>query len=103
MLASKSPARRNPALPLLLLLPLLALASPARAGSQTVYFNDFEGAVGPEWSHTNTERTPFGDRGFLGQFGNDSVTLTLDNLPPHTALTVSFDLFVIRSWDGVGE
>ena len=29
-----------------------------------------------------------------------TVTLTLDKLPPHRLLTVSFDLYVMRSWDG---
>jgi hypothetical protein len=43
--------------------------------------------------------TPSGRR-FLGQLGNDTVRLTLNCLPSHTAATVDFDLFIIRSWDG---
>lgn len=66
----------------------------------TVYFNDFEDQVGPEWSHDLVEATPVGERRFLGQLGNDTVTLALQNLPPHTQVAVSFDLFIIRSWDG---
>jgi hypothetical protein len=55
---------------------------------------------------------------FLGEFGgppiltappydpqhfvrvNETVTLTLRNLTPHTFATVSFDLYVLKSWDG---
>lgn len=65
-----------------------------------VYMNDFEGAVGPEWSHNHTELTPFGERSFLGQFSNEQVTLSLNNLPSHTELSLAFDLFIIRTWDG---
>jgi uncharacterized protein (TIGR03437 family) len=31
---------------------------------------------------------------------NETVTLTLHNLQPHTIVTVSFDLYVLKSWDG---
>ncbi|MBI5386663.1 MAG: hypothetical protein HZA90_18485 [Verrucomicrobia bacterium] len=65
-----------------------------------VYTNNFETAVGPEWSIPARDVTPLGSRHFLGQFGNQTVTLTLNNLPPHAAATVVFDQFVIRSWDG---
>ncbi|MBI1923618.1 leucine-rich repeat domain-containing protein [Candidatus Poribacteria bacterium] len=47
-----------------------------------------------------TDTTPVGARRFLGQFGNGTVRLTLTNLPPHTSVTVSLDLFIIQSWDG---
>lgn len=75
-------------------------SSLATFGSQVVYTNDFEGVVGPEWSKTTTDVTPIGARRFLGQFSNEVVTLTLVNLPPHESVAVSFDLFVINSWDG---
>jgi hypothetical protein len=65
----------------------------------TVYFNDFQVAAGPEWSNTTRDTTPSG-RKFLGQFGNSTVSVTLGNLARHTGIGVSFDLFVIRSWDG---
>ena len=64
------------------------------------YFADFESAAGPEWSTTNRDVTPIGARHFLGQLGNQTVTLSLTNLPPHTNITVSFDLFILLSWDG---
>jgi len=64
------------------------------------YFNDFEGIVGDEWSSSKTDETPAGARGFLGQFGDENVMLTLRDLPAHTEVTVSFELFILRSWDG---
>lgn len=67
-----------------------------------VYRNDFEEDIGPEWSSTLTDSTPAGGRRFLGQFGNDTVTLSLNDLPPHSDITVTFELFVINSWDGSG-
>jgi hypothetical protein len=69
-------------------------------GGRVIYFSDFEGDVGPEWSSRKTDVTPKGKRGFLGQFANETVTLHLEDLLPHEELTVSFDLFIIRSWDG---
>jgi len=59
-----------------------------------------------------------GKQRFLGEFGgpaivtappydpqhfvrvNETVTLTLTNLKPHSLATVSFDLYVLKSWDG---
>jgi len=69
---------------------------------RVVYTEDFEGEVGPEWSRGDRDVTPRGERWFLGQFGNDAVTLTLQALAPHTGVRVSSDLFIIRSWDGNG-
>jgi hypothetical protein len=78
------------------------------AHSQVIYSNDFQGAVGTEWSNSTTDITPVGARRFLGQFASQTVSLSLGTgspilpggLPAHSDLTVSFDLFVIRSWDG---
>lgn len=44
--------------------------------------------------------TPWGARSFLGQFGNDQVSLSLSNLPDHARVSVALDLFIIRTWDG---
>ncbi len=85
------------------------LAPPKTVEAALIYFNDFEGAVGSEWSSTLTDTTPLGGRTFLGEFDNETntgrfvnetVSLTLAGLPSHTELNVSFDLFVIASWDG---
>ena len=75
-------------------------ASPAVA--QT-YFNDFETLpIGSEWSDTSTDITPVGARTFLGQFCNDTVSLTLTSVP-RCIVTVSFELFIINTWDGHGD
>ena len=79
---------------------LLPTATLGGQGNTAAYFTDFEAAVGPEWSNRTTDTTPKGKRSFLGQFGNETVTLSLDDLRPHDTVTVSFDLFIIRSWDG---
>jgi hypothetical protein len=69
-----------------------------------IYFNNFESVVGSEWSNTSTDITPADGRGFLGQFANDDfVTLFLNNVPLHESVTISFDLFVIQSWDGTSS
>jgi hypothetical protein len=66
----------------------------------SAYFNGFEGPIGAEWSSTSTDTTPIDARRFLGQFDNATVSLTLGDLPPHTELSISFDLILIQSWDG---
>ena len=65
---------------------------------------------------TNAEVTN-GTQRFLGEFGgprigrpgdpgynrtrvDQTVSLTLTNLPPHSALRLTFDLLVLKSWDG---
>ncbi|HUI05455.1 MAG TPA: PEP-CTERM sorting domain-containing protein [Verrucomicrobiae bacterium] len=70
------------------------------ARAQVIYDNDFESIAGPAWSVTNRSVTPVGGRTFLGDFGNQTVTLTLSSLPSHSELILSFDLFIIRTWDG---
>ena len=70
------------------------------AAAKVVYFNSFENGVGSEWSDSSIDITPSGNQRFLGQFGNGTVALTLNNLPAHTEVTISFDLFIIRSWNG---
>jgi hypothetical protein len=88
----------NPAIAFMFLL-LAALRANA---ATTVYSNNFEKEVGKEWSATTTEGTPKNGRHFLGRFTTHTVSLTLDKLPTHQYLRVSFELFVIMSWDGNG-
>jgi Immunoglobulin I-set domain len=65
-----------------------------------LYTNDFERAAGAEWSKGPISTTPKGSRRFLGQFGSEWVSVFLAGLPSHDMITVGFDLYVIRSWDG---
>ena len=68
----------------------------------TVLNEDFENGVNASnWSSTvSTQATNFSR--FLGRFGNDSISLNLQNLPAHQAIILSFDLYQIDSWDGSG-
>jgi hypothetical protein len=89
----------------------LALSSlwggPARA--EIIYVNDFQTGAGLEWSSSIIDTTPGtlahpSDR-FLGRFGSDvgftpNVVLTLNSLPGHEAVTLTFDLYIIATWDG---
>ena len=79
-------------------------ASAALTANNTriVYQNGFDTGAGPGWcpGATATDSTPAGGRQFLGQFGNQTACLTLSGLAPHQAVQVSFDVFVIRSWNG---
>lgn len=85
---------------------LLFCVTPAHSEIE-VYSNDFQGTgpVGPEWSNSSTDTTPgtasHSPDKFLGQFTNQNIVLTLDNLPlDHTEVRIEFDLYIIRSWDG---
>ncbi len=69
------------------------------AQATLIYSNDFENGVGSEWS---SSRIGYDDdtSHFLGNFGNDTVTLSLEGLPAHDTITVNFDLILWDSWDG---
>ena len=43
---------------------------------------------------------PCGKGSFLGELGNQSEKLHLENLPEHSLITLAFDLNVIGTWDG---
>lgn len=71
----------------------------AVARGDVIYSNNFESAVGSEWSNTSTATSPLGHN-FLGRFNNQTVSLNLSGIASHTDLTVSFDLYFIGIWDG---
>jgi len=79
---------------------ILTVESPG--WEEIVYQHNFETPVGAEWCLHDQEDTPSG-RGFLGEFGNETACLSLDSLPPHQQVSVSFDLYVINSWNGNRE
>lgn len=88
----------------------LWVAGCAQAQPLHVYSNDFEtghidgwttDVTNPKWQQpVEISTTPDGVQRFLGEFGNQSVHLALNNLPAHDSITISFDLFILRSWDG---
>ena len=66
---------------------------------ETVYQTDFESGADAHWSSSLTSSNEVFST-FLGRFGNDVVTLTISNLPPHDTVRLGFDLYCIDSWDG---
>jgi hypothetical protein len=64
-----------------------------------VYSQDFSAPVGAEWSNQLESTAPGGEK-FLGEFSNEATTLSLTGLAAHDSVTVSLDLYIIRSWDG---
>ena len=53
-------------------------------------------------NHWSDPKVSANNRGkpYHGPFGNQPVSLTLDRLPPHRWIKVTFDLYIIGSWDG---
>ena len=75
--------------------------------SRLVYSNGFEGALGMGWSRFGgalpISTTPAGGRKFLGPFQSERIDFQLSNAPlPPGIVTVSFDLFLIGTWNGNG-
>lgn len=98
------------------LLGAAALGASVAASADTVYSNDFQTGVGAEWSISTfggglgRDNAPAdANRLFLGRndgvnlgFTNDVVNLNLTGLAAHDKVTVTFDVYVINSWDGNG-
>jgi hypothetical protein len=55
------------------------------------------------WSTDATSDTPEWDRKFRGEFSNQDVTARLEKMPAHDYLQISFQLFILRSWDGMAR
>jgi hypothetical protein len=83
---------------------LLLAAGHAAVSAGEIYRPDFSRADGLEgyWSSADRSRTPKTREDFLGEFRNERVSLTLQGLPRHRYLKVSFDLYLIRNWPGDG-
>jgi gliding motility-associated-like protein len=62
------------------------------------YIQDFEVAPGIEWN--TSSMMSINSTTVLGNFDNESVTLSLNALPVHDSITVEFDLYILDSWDG---
>ncbi len=72
----------------------------ASAHADISYFNDFNIGAGPGWSSSTVETSPNGLHRFLGQFSNDTVSLTLNGVGAGSQVSLSFDFLAIRTWDG---
>ena len=72
----------------------------ATRGKQ-VYASAFEKKqAGDQWSKKQLTKCPSSKRTFLGPFAYESTTLSLDDLPEHARVRLSFDLMIMLTWDG---
>ncbi len=93
LVAEQKAAENKPAEP--------KVEEPPKVEGLPAFFEDnFENGVKPGWSQTKTEMTPNGRTSFLGQFWNEGVALTLNNVPPHKSFTLTLDLYVLHTWEG---
>jgi hypothetical protein len=84
-----------------------SVADPSRSDTATVrvveptdLLFDFETGTPTAFSPAPLTTSPSGQR-FLGRFGGtDQTVLTLSDLSPHRSLTITFNLYVIGSFDG---
>src|SRR5947209_20562763 len=69
-----------------------------RALLSVIYSNNFQTGSTAGWSSTPTPAaittSPNATQKFLGEFGNDTVTLSLTDTAPHTQITVDLDLYI---------
>lgn len=86
---------------------LFLLGFMTHATATPYYSHDFQWDIGasvPGWSSGSIQSAPNPDyagwRRFLGIFADDSVSLSLTGLPSHHSVTLSFDIYLLRSWDG---
>jgi hypothetical protein len=75
-------------------------ADAPQPAAKVVYQSDFAKGVGNEWWPRRTDVTPAGNRTFLGQFGIEPATLTLNELPSHKFLRIKITLFMLETMDG---
>ena len=65
-----------------------------------MYASVFDKGAGEGWSKKQVTKCPSGRRTFLGPFSYESTALSLDDLPEHARVQLSFDLLIIQTWDG---
>jgi hypothetical protein len=63
-----------------------------------IYNNDFE--TNSVSNITNGFVSQFNGSAVLGQYNRGYFTLSLNNLPSHDLITISFDLYIHDTWDG---
>jgi hypothetical protein len=89
------PAPSHPPAP-----PSTVLGPRAAARGKQVYASEFAKGAGDQWSKKQVTKCPSGKRTFLGPFACESTTLSLDDLPEHARVRLSFDLMIMLTWDG---
>ncbi len=73
--------------------------------TQQAHRQNFEAGIFTNYS--STDSFTYNGTKVFGPFANDSVTYTMNGIPTHDSITVSFDLYLHDSWEGncatVGE
>ncbi|MBX3670121.1 MAG: choice-of-anchor D domain-containing protein [Rhodocyclaceae bacterium] len=70
-------------------------------GATPLFVDDFEAGTQPEWSDAGTDNSVPGIfTRFSGRYSNGEQTLALAGLTPGHQYTLSFDLYIIDTWDG---
>lgn len=80
------------------LLLLLTSCSKSLDNEVDIYSNDFES--GNLTNVTNGSISSFASTKVLGRFSNSGFDLTLNDLPSHDLVDISFDLFIHDGWIG---
>src|ERR1700735_4425231 len=85
---------------LLLVIPFILIFSCNKTVNSevTVYHNDFE--TGNLSNISNGVISQFNGSNVLGRFSNGNFTLSINNLPDHNLIAVSFDLYIHDNWRG---
>ncbi|MEJ0018377.1 MAG: Ig-like domain-containing protein [Acetobacteraceae bacterium] len=72
-----------------------------RQGATTVFSDNFEAGAKAQWVQGGTDESlPGVLTRYSGRFNNNSQTLNLSGLTAGKSYTLSFDLYVLDSWDG---
>ncbi len=83
--------------------PVSAVPGPrAAARGKEVYASAFEKGAGDQWSKKQVTKCPSGRHTFLGPFAYEFTTLSLNNLPEHARMRLSFDLMIMLRWGRCG-
>ncbi len=85
-------------LPCFLLFVLLSSCAKDTKSDAVIYSNTFE--TGDLKGVTNGAISSFNNTQVLGMYNNSGFDLTLNDLPDHDIVVISFDLYVHDSWDG---
>ena len=77
----------------------LAGNSAGGGGWNEIHKSDFEESVSSQWSNSRVIANP-ATTTLLGNFGNELVNLSLEGLPTHSAVRITWDVLTIDTWDG---
>lgn len=80
---------------------LVALAA-GTCLADIAYHADFQLGAGPEWSDRTVDTAPLLGQRILGQFGNQTVRLSIPEVREGDFVRLGFDFCAIRTWDGNG-